>query len=453
MVLPERYSLTTPAQKPENMHWTPNPKSLLVIRFIFTVLTCLMALATSIMTAVVINYFMSHQPMIFPPMSSMIFMTMIGFLTCIIYFGYFIFLPSLSFMRRGSMLWIMFTMKIEIFFLFGMSAIWISAALAYAADYRGHENCIWDGYYHYPKPSNWNHLCDMINWVVGMAYATFGIQVAFFAFDLFMVAYMFLFVDQDSISEPFYEWGTRAWEYKHQREAPISSVHNPMMYRAKGGPIGGATTLGRGGDTRYKEKDIYEGVTESSNTYRDSSYTETDSSSSATRRGYSRRGAAYSDPSNSDTISDDSSTVASSSNHYGGAYSRHTVNSVRAGLGEAPMAAGTGGTNAGVPTWSAPSITTDGDSVMRPHTSIRGGPRQVRHVSAPISLGSRGRRGTSYGGDSALDTVDDDFESFTEDYEGSERRPSTGPAAGRDWRRSRRRVSMDEESGWHLRED
>lgn len=231
MVLPERYSLATPEMASQGMPWAPNPKTLMLIRIIFTFLVCLMALASAIMTAIIINYYLSHQPMIFPPLSSMIFILFMGIFTSIMYFGYYIFLPSLKTMRRGSMLAVLFTMKLEVLFQFAMASIWISGALAYAADYRGHENCLWDGYYHYKKPDDWNHLCDMVNWLVGMSYATFGVQAGFLAFDLLMGAYIFMFLDQDSVSEPFYEWGTRAWEYKYKPSAPLSSIHNPMVYR------------------------------------------------------------------------------------------------------------------------------------------------------------------------------------------------------------------------------
>lgn len=450
MVLPERYSLTTPAKRPEHVPYSPSPRLLLGIRAIFTILTCLMALATGIMTAIVIHYYMAHRPMIFPPMSSMIFVLLMGFLTSVIYFGYFIFLPSLSSIRRGGLLWLMFTMKIEILFLFSMSAIWISGALAYAADYRGHENCIWNGYYHWPQPRDWNHLCDMVNWIVGMAYATFGIQVGFLAFDSLVATYMFLFVDQDSLSEPFYEWGTRAWEYRHQPDAALASTNQPMQYRSGGlGGAMGASAYGRPSRaaSEYKEKDPYDCVSSSSHTYHDDySYTDGDSNSSATRKGRPpRRGAAYSDRSYSDSVSDDS-TLASSSNHYGGAYSRHTVNSRRAGLPEAPSVAGAGGTNAGVPSWTAPSITTDGGSMRSPPMSLRNPPRQVRHASMPLALGSRGRRGTSY------TTNDNDTSILEEDFQSVDDADLSASRQDASKSRSRRRVSMDEESGWHLRE-
>lgn len=109
---------------------------------LFTLLICLMALATAIMSCLVMNYYLTHQPMIIQSWSSLIFLIIFGFMTSIIYFGYYIFFPSLSIFRRGSFLGNLFMMKVEVIFQFGMSAIWVSGALAYAADMRGRENCL-----------------------------------------------------------------------------------------------------------------------------------------------------------------------------------------------------------------------------------------------------------------------------------------------------------------------
>lgn len=411
----------------------------MAIRVIFTVLVCLMALACAIMTAIILNYYLSHKPMIFPPLSSMIFILFMGIFTSILYFGYYLFLPSLSSIRRGGLIALTFTMKIEILFQFAMSSIWISGALAYAADYRGHENCIWDGYYHWPKPADWGHLCDMVNWVVGMAYATFGIQVAFLAFDLFMAMYMFMFVDQDSLSEPFYEWGTRAWEYKHGAATPIASMSKPMQYRAKS-----ATP-----DT-YRESHLYDPHSE-----KQSFESRSDSSQTLTQGRSSRRGAAYSDPSYSGSLSsEDSSTLEGSSQYYGGAYARQTNNSRRAGLPEAPTPAGSGGTSSGAPSWIAPTITSEGESTRRAPSSLRSAPHRVRVASAPTSLGARGRRGASYNGsDTGLQTIDDiEDERSAEDFAPTIRQNASKHKKASE-ARARRRASLDEESVWHLREE
>ena len=87
--------------------------------------------------------------------------------------------------------------------------------------------------------------------------------------------------------------------------------------------------------------------------------------------------------------------------------------------------------------------------------------RNARRVSAPVSLGSRGRRGAAY---SEMDDTDashmDDYASAnprsgglsraTSTHSNAPRRPST---LGNVFSGARRRSGSDEESGWHLRED
>lgn len=54
-----------------------------------------------------------------------------------------------------------------------------------------------DGYWHYPKPSDFQDACDRINWSVALAYTTFGLtalqMVVIWAFAL----YILLYLDQD----------------------------------------------------------------------------------------------------------------------------------------------------------------------------------------------------------------------------------------------------------------
>lgn len=446
MVLPERYSLATPSQASQGMPWAPNPKTLMLIRVVFTFLVCLMALASAIMTAIIINYYLSHQPMIFPPLSSMIFILFMGIFTSIMYFGYYIFLPSLKTMRRGSMLAVLFTMKLEVLFQFAMASIWISGALAYAADYRGHENCLWDGYYHYKKPDDWNHLCDMVNWLVGMSYATFGVQAGFLAFDVLMGAYIFMFLDQDSVSEPFYEWGTRAWEYKYKPSAPLSSIHNPMVYRSS--PENHIhSTRGTSAPYGYNEKYL-DGRAEQER------FSDKWSESSSSHRS-NRRGASYNGLSMSEHFTDESSTNGSGTKYYGGAYSRSSVNSRRADLAEAPRPAGTGGTSSGgAPSWHAPTIT-DADSIRSP-TSLRDMSWKSRYVSAPSSLSTRGRRGSQYNNMlSKLGTIEDEAETqeMDEKYNLIDHKNVEEEEEEKEARRVRRRHSMDEDNPWLLEDD
>lgn len=471
MVLPERYSLTTEAQSPERQLPAPSPKFLQFMRFAFAVLICLMALATAIMAILAVNYFRTHKPVITPSWGSLIFLIVMGFLTSIIYFGYYIFLPPLPFIRRGSFLSSLFMMKIDLLFQFGMCSIWISGALAYASDFRGRENCMFDGYYHYPKPSDWNHACDLLNWTVPLAYATFGLEAGLLGFELLFTSYIFLFIDQEVLNEVNYEWGRRAYEFQHQPPSALSSFNNPMQYRAQsrnisGGKSGGARLFGKEEPDmyeQYNEKRYYDedagrtgyksgggfangtpdGMSEYSSEY----------SSSGQR---SRRGAAYNDPSS--YSGSETSTMASLSNYHGGAYSRQSVNSRRAGLAEAPMPAGAGGTSAlRAPSWTAPSITSDGDTMrdsISPPESRTGVAGQNRRVSAPVSLGSRGRRGAAYA--ASEDGFDDPDEYRTAvPSEGVTRSASTRgarPVGPRTKQMPRRRMSADEESGWHLRE-
>ncbi|KAI3626138.1 hypothetical protein CBS9595_001499 [Malassezia furfur] len=478
MVLPQRYALETPAQDPHSGMPAPNPKMLQAIRFIFTVLVCLMALATSIMAILAVNYFRTHKPIIFPSWSSLIFLVVMGFLTCIIYFGYYIFLPTTNMVRRGSFLGMIFFVKSELLFQFSMCSIWISGALAYAADFRGRENCLFDGYYHYPKPADWGHACDLINWVVPLAYATFGIQAGFMAIELFFATYLFLFIDQDSLNEVFWEWGQRAYNYQHQTPSALSSFNDPMKYRAKGGgKVGGVRMFGNNHDDMYEdynEKRYYDEdagrtgikpgmvVNGSLNSSERDDYSEYSSRYGSSSGSHSRRGPEYSDPSSTASVSD-SNTFASHSNYHGGAYSRHSVNSRRAGLAEAPVPAGAGGTGMlRAPSWAPPSITSDGSTLNE--SEVAPLPRgtmasQARRVSTPASLGSRGRRGPAYS--ASEDGFDDAYDYGSEETptEGIVRSPSSRtPGGGRSNKArlanaQRRRVSAGDMSGWHLREN
>ncbi|PKI84878.1 hypothetical protein MVES1_001372 [Malassezia vespertilionis] len=468
MVFPERYSLTTDAVNPERGPPTPHPKFLKFMRVVFTLLVCLMGLATSIMSIVAVQYFNDHRgKMILPSWGSLIFLVFLGFFTCFMYFGYYLFLPHMWFIRPGSFLSGLFMMKIEVMYLFAMSAIWISGALAYACDFRGHDTCLFDGYYHDPKPQDWGHLCDIINWVVPLAYTTFGVQAAFLGFECIMLSYMFLFIDQDSINEPFYSWGQRAYDFRHPPQAALASSNQPMLYRPKGRPAaerGNFMDNKRGGDAyqTYNEKRYYD--EDGFSTLRHSSASGSGSSQfdekSMVSHAQSSRGRDYSDPSSASASTFDSGTIASQSNYYGGAYSRASANGRRAGLTEAPVPAGAGGTGTmRAPTWSAPSITTDGDSVRdngswSPSLRNAASMRQGRRVSAPVSLGARGRRGTAYvQSDNGTDLSDEYTSAIVPDLKRTNSAKARNPASGRLANAMRDQFDGDEESGWHLREE
>ncbi|SPO23998.1 uncharacterized protein UTRI_03461_B [Ustilago trichophora] len=372
MGLPTRRSLTVAEPAHNSLPGAPHPNIMLVIRFLITGLVCLLSLATAIICILVVDYYNSHDPIIRPSWGSLIFLIILGLFTPIVYFGYNIFLPLMPFIQYGDFLYSLFMVKIELLLQFAMCVLWVSGALAYACDLRGRENCQFDGYWHYEKPANFGHVCDLINYAVGFAYATFGVQVLLFVVEALYGAYIFLFLDQESLNEPHFEWGRRAYNYaqqskQQQRQAAIG--RSPVRATALGGAGGAAAAA----------------------SYRDTGRRSPASSSANSSSGVGRRGMAYNDP------------------------------------------------------------------------------EMESRASAPISLGSRGRRGTAYGG------------MQTEDEESHVGRPLSvassqggdiggGPlaaaaAAGGKGHRttssrggsrrggSRRGPLSDEESGWHLREE
>jgi hypothetical protein len=134
--------------------------------------------------------------------------------TCIIYFGYNIAMPLAPFINYGDFLYGLFMVKLELLLQFTMCVLWVSGALAYASDLRGYENCQFDGYLHYPRPDDFEHVCDLTNWTVPLAYATFGMQVLLWFFEMCFGIYTFLYLDQESLNEPHFAWGRRAYDYR-----------------------------------------------------------------------------------------------------------------------------------------------------------------------------------------------------------------------------------------------
>lgn len=458
MVLPPRYAVDTPAVSPQTVARAPHPAILQFGRILFTALVCLMGLATSIMACLVMNYYLTHQPILISSWSSLIFILIMGFFNLVLYFGYYIFFPSLSFFRRGSFLGNLFMMKVELLFQFSMCAIWISGALAYAVDMRGHEHCLFNSYYHWKRPSDWGHLCDLINWVVPLAYATFGLQAGFMGFELLFSAYIFFFIDQDVLDEPFFEWGRRAWDSQHQPPAAISSFNNPMRYRAS--TLKGAEpyeTLDRayvptGEKAVYSPGNFYPpppGGWDNTPSYSDEH--------SDSTKSHSRRGAAYSSGSDSFTPSETETSTLNTTNYYGGAYAQSTVNSRRAGLSDVPLPAGSGGTSSSAPSWHAPTITSDSSTVrsLATGSSLRH-PNAARRVSMPVSLGARGRRGQAYSSSEPSSGDSDEYLSargrrLANGRPIGPRRIVSGPIE--DLESHGDDASSSDEEGWHLRED
>lgn len=165
--------------------------------------------------------------------------------TCIIYFGYNIFLPLMPFIRYGDFLYSLFMVKLELLLQFAFCVLWVSGALAYASDLRGYENCQFDGYYHYPKPADFNHVCDLINWAVPLAYATFGVQVLLWFFETAFGLYTFLLLDQESFNEPHFAWGRRAYDWKHSQGNHRGSTGS-NTYRARAVAAGAGAGAGAG---------------------------------------------------------------------------------------------------------------------------------------------------------------------------------------------------------------
>ncbi|SNX86446.1 uncharacterized protein MEPE_05155 [Melanopsichium pennsylvanicum] len=371
MGLPPRRSLTVAEPALNSVPGAPHPNIMLVIRFLITGLVCLLSLATAIICILVVDYYNSHDPIIRPSWGSLIFLIILGLLTPIIYFGYNIFLPLMPFINYGDFLYSLFMVKIELLLQFAMCVLWVSGALAYASDLRGRENCQFDGYWHYQKPDNFGHVCDLINYAVGVAYATFGVQVLLFVIEALYGMYIFLFLDQESLNEPHFEWGRRAYNYaqqsKHQqRQSAIG--RSPVRVA----PIGGVSAA------------------PAAVSYRDIGRRSPGSSSAASSAGVGRRGVAYNDP------------------------------------------------------------------------------EMESRASAPLSLGSRGRRGTAYGG-----MQEEDEESqmgrpvsppssqgeigggplAAAAAAGGKGRGATSSRGGSRRAGSRRGPLSDEESGWHLREE
>lgn len=54
-----------------------------------------------------------------------------------------------------------------------------------------------DGYYHYPRPDDFQSVCDLINYMVALAYTTFGLTCVQLVVLFLFTAYTLLFLDQE----------------------------------------------------------------------------------------------------------------------------------------------------------------------------------------------------------------------------------------------------------------
>ncbi|KDN52344.1 hypothetical protein K437DRAFT_266706 [Tilletiaria anomala UBC 951] len=217
MAFPERYALSTKApdrsKEPKAIH----PNIILVFRFLITALLCCLSLITLVISILVVKYYEDHKPIVFPSWGSLIYLIILSVLTPIIYFGYNIAMPLAPFINYGDFLYGLFRVKVELLLQFTMCVLWVSGAMAYYEDLGGYQNCQFDGYFHYPKPMDFQHVCYLRQLIVALAFATFGVQVFLWASEMLIALYIFLFLDQESLSEPHFSWGRRAYDFQQGR--------------------------------------------------------------------------------------------------------------------------------------------------------------------------------------------------------------------------------------------
>ncbi|GAA5883935.1 hypothetical protein JCM16303_004708 [Sporobolomyces ruberrimus] len=190
-------------------HWAPHPGLIRSLRALLYLVTSGAALATAGMCIAVVYYYNHVGPVIKPAWGSLIACIVFGILTPGILFGTLIVTPRLF--RTGSVPDMVNQTRVELLSLFALSAIWISGALALACDLRGKENCLWDGYYHYPKPSDFDDVCNRINYSVALAYTTFGLCALTMSVVWLITIYILLFLDQEVLTEKTNSLGTRAY--------------------------------------------------------------------------------------------------------------------------------------------------------------------------------------------------------------------------------------------------
>lgn len=123
--------------------FAPNPSFIRLLRFLLYGLVSLSALATAGVAISVVQYYNHNSPSVKPSWGSLIALIVFGIITPGAYFGTFLITPRLF--RYGTFAGIINQVRVELLLLFSMNVIWVSGALAMAADLRGYENCIWDG--------------------------------------------------------------------------------------------------------------------------------------------------------------------------------------------------------------------------------------------------------------------------------------------------------------------
>ncbi len=244
MVLPQRRSLTV--TEPSRGPRSPHPNVMLVIRFLVTGLVCLLSLGTAIIAILVVAYYNNNQPIIAPSWGSLIFLIILGLFTPIIYFGYNIFLPLMPFINYGDFLYSLFMVKIELLLQFAMCVLWVSGALAFANDLR---------------PARVTRTASSTATGTTRSRATSTIRVNSSTTARLRVRYVWRAgvplrhrvplwhvhlpaARQESLNEPHFEWGRRAYNFgqqsKQQQQQRSNAIGRaPARSMAVGGAAGG----------------------------------------------------------------------------------------------------------------------------------------------------------------------------------------------------------------------
>ncbi|ORY83509.1 hypothetical protein BCR35DRAFT_351976 [Leucosporidium creatinivorum] len=225
-------------------NYAPHPAVLRTLRFLMYGVTSLSALATAGLGIAVVQYYNTHGPVVKPSWGSLIACIVFGIGTPGVLFGMMLFTPFLF--RHGTVLGIINQTRMELAMLFGMAVVWISGALALACDLRGRENCLWDGYYHYPKPSDFDNVCNLINVQVGLAYTTFGLSVFQMCIVFAFAGYTLLYLDQEVLTEPTNDLGGRAHRARKSALAHRNMQRQSQRQSAEAAGLASPTTGGAG---------------------------------------------------------------------------------------------------------------------------------------------------------------------------------------------------------------
>jgi len=190
--------------------YAPNPSLIRLLRVLLYLGICGLCLVEFALCVAWFATWNSFDPAIKPSWGSPIFLLILSLITPGGYFGYLTLIPLV--IPQGTFLGVIRQSRTELLFMFGMAIMWISAVLSTAVDVGGYENCIWDTYYYYPLPSNFQHSCDLLNHgMIPVGYTIFGLIVYTWVVFLAITAYIFLYLDQEVLTEPLCDLGARAY--------------------------------------------------------------------------------------------------------------------------------------------------------------------------------------------------------------------------------------------------